>query len=249
MSDTRAPALRSVLVTGATSGIGEATVRALRAAGYEVHALGRNKPALDALAAGTGATPLVADVCDTDAVMAGLAGAEIDVVVNNAGVLPARVPLQDLAMADIDAMLDVNLKAPIRLTRALLPGMIARKRGHLVYIGSSAGQAAFPSMSVYGTSKAGLSMFCDNLRLDLLGTGLRVSEVAPGRVQTRLYRTALDAQGLFEFYDGYRPLAPEDVAAAILHILALPPHVDVARLELFPTDQASGGGMMVKSPG
>jgi NADP-dependent 3-hydroxy acid dehydrogenase YdfG len=243
---SEAKTLRTALVTGATSGIGEATVKTLVTAGFIVHALGRNTVALEALATATGAIPLVADVCDTDAVMAGLAGAPIDVLVNNAGVLPARVPFQDLDMAAVDTMLDVNLKAPIRLTRALLPGMIARRLGHLVYIGSSAGQAAFPSMSVYGTSKAGLSMFCDNLRLDLLGTGIRVSEVAPGRVQTRLYRTALDAQGLFEFYDGYRPLAPEDVAAAIAHVLALPPHVDVARLELFPTDQASGGGMMVK---
>ncbi|WP_293859149.1 SDR family oxidoreductase [uncultured Alsobacter sp.] len=249
MSETGAAALKTVLVTGATSGIGEATVRSLRAGGYKVYALGRNVGALDALAADTGALPVVADVCDTDAVLAGLAGADIDVLVNNAGVLPARVPFQELEPAAIDAMLDVNLKAPIQLTRALLPGMISRRRGHLIYIGSSAGQAAFPAMSVYGTGKAGLSMFCDNLRLDLLGTGLRVSEIAPGRVQTKLYRTALDAKGLFEFYDGYRPLTPEDVAAAIAHVIALPAHVDVARLELFPTDQASGGGLMVKDPG
>ena len=244
MSD---PLYRAALVTGATSGIGRATVLKLRATGLDVFALGRDAAKLEALARECGATPLVADVRDVGAVGAALAAHAIDVLVSNAGLLSSRARFDQIDPAEIDAMIDVNLKAPMHLARLVLPGMVARKRGHLVFVGSSGGRAAYPLMGAYGPSKAGLSLFCDNLRCDLLGTGIRVSEIAPGRVHTDLYRKAIaDDAARAALYDGYRAIQPENVADLIATVLALPDFVDVSRLEVFPTDQASGGGHIVK---
>lgn len=235
------------LVTGATSGIGRATALKLRAAGMTVLALGRNREALEALAAECGAEPIIADVRDTDAIMTQLGARAVDILVNNAGILSTRARFHEIEPAEIDAMIDVNLKAPMHLTRALLPGMVARKRGHLIFLGSSGGQAPYPSMGAYGPSKAGLSLFCDNLRCDLLGTGIRVSEIVPGRVQTALYQSAMGADAAqAALYDGYRPIQPENIAELIVTVIRMPDFVDVSRLEVFPTDQATGGGTMVK---
>ncbi|CAH1666987.1 Uncharacterized short-chain type dehydrogenase/reductase y4eK [Hyphomicrobiales bacterium] len=237
----------TALVTGATSGIGRATVLKLRGMGLEVLALGRSASALAQLATESGATPIEADVRDTAAVMAQLGDRSVDILINNAGILSTRARFDEIDPAEIDAMIDVNLKAPMHLTRAILPGMVARKRGHLIYLGSSGGRAAFPSMGAYGPSKAGLSLFCDNLRCDLLGTGIRVSEIVPGRVQTDLYRTALGAEAAkATLYDGYRSILPENIASLIATVISLPDFVDVSRLEVFPTDQATGGGSIVK---
>lgn len=242
-------ALRTAVVTGATSGIGKAIVSALAATGVTVFAIGRNEAALAELAATTGATPIRADVRDVATIAAALDGVAVDILVNNAGILSTRALFHEIDPADIDAMIDVNLKAPMHLTRALLPGMVSRKRGHLIYIGSSGGQAPYPNMGAYGPSKAGLSLFCDNLRCDLLGTGIRVSEIVPGRVQTELYRDSIpDGKAKAVLYDGYRPLQPDNIARILCDVIALPSFVDVARVEVFPTDQATGGGTMVKDP-
>ncbi|WP_026621511.1 NADP-dependent 3-hydroxy acid dehydrogenase YdfG (plasmid) [Ensifer sp. WSM1721] len=238
---------RTAVVTGATSGIGRATVFRLRQMGLDVYAVGRNAAALENLAASSGAKTVQADVRDTAALAARFADVEIDILVNNAGILSTRALFHEIDPAEIDAMIDVNLKAPMHLTRAVLPGMVARKKGHLIFIGSTGGQAPYPSMSAYGASKAGLSLFCDNLRCDLLGTSVRVTEVVPGRVQTDLYRTAIaDNQAQAVLYDGYRPIQPEHIAAVIANAIELPVFVDVARVEVLPTDQAAGGGQMVK---
>lgn len=240
-------AYRVAVVTGATSGIGKAIVPMLRARGLTVYAVGRNEAQLAALAAATGAIPIQADVRDTAQIAEALNGIEVDILVNNAGILSTRAAFQEIDPAEIDAMIDVNLKAPLHLTRIMLPGMVARRRGHLIYIGSSGGQAPYPSMGAYGASKAGLSLFCDNLRCDLLGTSVRVSEIVPGRVQTDLYRTSIaDNQAQALLYDGYRPIQPEHIARIVNDVIDLPVYVDVARVEVFPTDQATGGGTMVK---
>ncbi|PWE53265.1 short-chain dehydrogenase [Metarhizobium album] len=240
-------AYRVAVVTGATSGIGKAIVPMLRNRGLTVYAVGRNEAELAALAASTGAIAVQADVRDTARIAEALDGVAVDVLVNNAGILSTRAAFPDMDPAEIDAMIDINLKAPMHLTRMVLPGMVARKRGHLIYIGSSGGQAPYPSMSVYGASKAGLSLFCDNLRCDLLGSSVRVSEIVPGRVQTALYRTSIPGnQANAVLYDGYRPIQPENIAQIVHDVIVLPVHVDVARIEVFPTDQATGGGTMVK---
>jgi NADP-dependent 3-hydroxy acid dehydrogenase YdfG len=240
---------KTALVTGATSGIGKAIVLKLKERGLTVYAVGRKEESLEELAEICGALPIRADVRDTKAIVDKLGAAEIDILVNNAGILSSRALFHEIEPAEIDAMIDVNLKAPMHLTRALLPGMVQRRRGHLIYIGSSGGLAAFPSMGAYGPSKAGLSHFCDNLRCDLLGTSLRVTEIVPGRVQTALYRMSIpNNQANALLYDGYRPLQPEHVARIVANVLDFPDFVDVSRVEIFPTDQASGGGSMVKAP-
>lgn len=240
-------AYRVAVVTGATSGIGKAIVPTLRARGLTVYAVGRNEEQLAALSAASGAIPVQADVRDTARIAEALAGVEVDILVNNAGILSTRASFQDIEPAEIDAMIDINLKAPLHLTRVILPGMVARKRGHLIYIGSSGGQAPYPNMGAYGASKAGLSLFCDNLRCDLLGTSVRVSEIVPGRVQTDLYRSSIPGnQANAMLYDGYRPIQPEHIARIVDDVISLPVYVDVARVEVFPTDQATGGGTMVK---
>lgn len=240
---------KTAVVTGATSGIGKAIVLALRASGHTVFAIGRNEQALADIASQCGAKTIKADVRDIKSISEALAGVDVDILVNNAGILSTRAAFQDIDPAEIDDMIDVNLKAPMHLTRALLPGMVARKRGHLIFLGSIGGQAPFPNSSAYGASKAGLSLFCDNLRCDLLGTSVRVSEIVPGRVQTELYRKAIpDNQAQALLYDGYRSIQPEHIALIVSDIIRLPAHVDVARIEVMPTDQAIGGGTIVKSP-
>lgn len=238
---------RTALVTGATAGIGRAIVIELRRMGLEVFAVGRNERSLRELVEEAGVMPIEGDVRDVASIVARLVDRDIDILVNNAGILSTRAAFQQIDPAEIDVMIDVNFKAPMHLTRALLPGMVERRRGHLIFMGSSGGRAPFPGMGVYGPAKAGLSLFCDNLRLDLLGTGVRVTEIVPGRVQTGLYRDALgldQAQTLL--YEGYRSIQPEHIARLVGQAVALPVFVDVTRIEVFPTDQATGGGTMVR---
>jgi len=239
---------RTALVTGATSGIGKAIVGMLRQKGLVVYAVGRNKDRLDSLSREYGSHTLCVDVRDTVQLRNLLTGIDVDILVNNAGILSTRALFQETNPAEIDAMIDINLKAPLHLTRMVLPKMMERGHGHLIYIGSSAGRNPYPNMSVYGPSKAGISLFCDNLRCDLLGTNIRVSEIAPGRVQTRLYNGAIpetEVQALL--YDDYRALQPENIAQIVNDVIALPAHVDVTRIEVLPTDQIMGGTAMVKS--
>jgi NADP-dependent 3-hydroxy acid dehydrogenase YdfG len=237
---------QTALVTGASSGIGRAIAQRLVNDGLKVYALGRDAKALDALASECDVTPIALDLQDTTPLRDLFARTEIDVVVNNAGLLPALAKFAESELADIDRMIDINLRAPLRLAHMALDGMIQRGRGHLFFVGSSAGRFPHPNTAVYGATKAGISMFCDSLRCDLLGTKVRVTEIAPGRVQTSLYRTALGAEGANEkLYDAYRSIQPENIAELIATAIALPEAVDVSRMEIFPTDQAAGGSQIV----
>ncbi|SKC87782.1 NADP-dependent 3-hydroxy acid dehydrogenase YdfG [Burkholderia sp. CF099] len=237
---------QTALVTGASSGIGRAIAQRLVNDGLKVYALGRDAKALDALASECDVTPIALDLQDTTPLRDLFARTEIDVVVNNAGLLPALAKFAESELSDIDRMIDINLRAPLRLAHMALDGMIQRRRGHLFFVGSSAGRFPHPNTAVYGATKAGISMFCDSLRCDLLGTKVRVTEIAPGRVQTSLYRTALGAEGANEkLYDAYRSIQPENIAELIATAIALPEAVDVSRMEVFPTDQAAGGSQIV----
>lgn len=237
---------QTALVTGASSGIGRAIAQRLVNDGFKVYALGRDAKALDALASECDVTPIALDLQDTTPLRDLFARTEIDVVVNNAGLLPALAKFAESELADIDRMIDINLRAPLRLAHMALGGMIQRRRGHLFFVGSSAGRFPHPNTAVYGATKAGISMFCDSLRCDLLGTKVRVTEIAHGRVQTSLYRTALGAEGANEkLYDAYRSIQPENIAELIATAIALPEAVDVSRMEVFPTDQAAGGSQIV----
>jgi NADP-dependent 3-hydroxy acid dehydrogenase YdfG len=239
---------RTALVTGATSGIGRAVAIALARAGMSVLAIGRDRHALDALQAECGAKPYAVDVRDRESLSAMMSDQAIDVLVSNAGVLPTRDPFQAIDPAAIDVMIETNFAAPIHLARLALPRMVEQEFGHLFFIGSSAGRFPHPNAAVYGASKAGVSLFCDALRCDLLGTGVRVSEICPGRVQTRLYRTAIGLEAAqAELYDGFDVISPEEIAQLLVSVLNMPDHVDVSRLEVYPTAQAVGGSRIVKA--
>jgi 3-hydroxy acid dehydrogenase/malonic semialdehyde reductase len=232
------------LITGASRGIGAAIARRLRGLGLAVHAVGRDAAKLQALCAETGCVALIADVTDIDAVLRGLRDVDIDVLVNNAGAVPAVAPLHLQSAADIDAALDVNLRAPLHLMRALLPGMVARGRGHVINVGSTAGAAVFAGTGPYAAAKAGLSMAGRVARYDLAGSGVRLTEIVPGRVQTDVYLGTYggDAERLHEtMYAHHRAVQPEDVAEAVAAALSLPERATISVLEVVPTDQAVGG--------
>ena len=240
---------RKALVTGASRGVGAEVVKSLVADGLEVWALARPSQALQALAAKTGCHTVAVDLTDDREVTNALAGLDIDVLVNNAGAISAVKPFVDLSAAETDAMLSLNLRAPLRVTSALLPGMIARRRGHIFAITSLFGPYAGPNVAVYGATKAALRSFCACLRMELAGTGVRVTEIAPGRTETGIYLDAFggDQEALDEkLFSRFRTLQPQDVAAALIATLKLPARADVNILELSPTDQAAGGMVFAK---
>ncbi|WP_412066888.1 SDR family oxidoreductase [Rhizobium sp. SYY.PMSO] len=244
---------RSALVTGGSKGIGAAISAALVAQGLTVYALGRDRAALDALAArlGPGLKPLVADVRDHAAIASRLGNAEIDVLVNNAGGLSTVRPLHEQTAAETEEVIALNLAAPLQLIRMLLPGMIARRRGHIFNLTSTAASAVFPGTTTYGAAKAGLSQAGRILRYDLAGSGVRMTEIAPGRVETEFYLKAFDgdAESLRErMYTHQRPLRPDDIASVLVSALQLPPHADIAELILSPSEQAAGGHVYPVAP-
>ncbi len=232
---------RSALVTGATAGIGRACARALAGRGLEVVAVGRRAERLEALAAETGCETLALDLRDRDAVYAALEGREIDILVNSAGVGRGMESFLDAAPDDLDATLATNAIALVHATRAALPGMRERGRGHIVNIGSVAG--LYPLFTaIYGASKGAVHLFSQNLRVELLGSGIRVTELCPGRVRTEFFQTAIDdPEAVARLSAGFELLEPEDVAAAMLYALDTPRRVHVATVELIAAEQAIGG--------
>lgn len=234
---------RSAVVTGASRGIGAATVRRLRNHGLEVHAVSRPGTELAALARDTGCRPVPLDVADRSAVAAALGGLEADILVNNAATSARAATAWETAPAEIDALLDVNLRGALNCLAALVPGMKARGRGHVVTLGSTAGTWVLPGMPVYAMTKAALHHLVHSLRADLHGSGVRVSEISPGRVETGMHlRLAGDREAARRhFYEGFETLQAEDIADAVLYVLAAPQRMDVTFMEIVPTDQSHGG--------
>lgn len=237
---------RSALVTGASRGIGAAIARALIAEGLVVHALARDGAALADLARALGPNlrPLVLDLTDAGAIGAQLPGLAVDVLVNNAGGLGSVRPLWQQDLAETAQTIALNLTAPLQIIQALLPGMIARGRGHIFNLCSTAGQGALAGTAVYGAAKAALSQAGRALRYDLAGQNIRLTEIAPGRVETDFYLAAFggDAEGLKDkMYRHQRALTPEDIAQTLVAALRLPAHATLAEITLSPTDQALGG--------
>lgn len=234
---------RSALVTGASRGIGAAICRRLAALGMQVHAVARNPDNLRTLCDEIGAIAHCVDITNLESMKLLLSGLEIDVLVNNAGQVAGLGPLDQLDAAAIDSMIDINLRAPLHLMRLALPGMISRKRGHIINIGSTTGSFVFPGTAPYAAAKAGMTAANRVLRHDLVGSNIRVTEISPGRVRTDIYRNALegDAGKLADMYDNFRTVNPEDIAAAVLAALSMPEQVDISFMEVVPTDQAPGG--------
>ena len=236
-------------VTGATAGIGEATVRALVASGWRCVATGRRKERLDALVAELGADkvhPALFDVRDEEAMDAAIAAlpedfAGIDLLVNNAGLAQGLSPAQEADLADWRTMIDTNVTAMVVLTRKLLPTLIARK-GAVIAIGSVAGSYIYPGGNVYAGSKAFANHFTLALRADLHGTGVRVTSIEPGMVETEftLVRTG-SQQASDDLYAGVHPMTGEDIANTIKWIAELPPHLNVNRIERMPVNQDFAG--------
>lgn len=234
----------SAVVTGASSGVGEAVARALRERGIEVFAVARRRDRLERLAGETGCRPLVLDLADTEAIHQGLAGIEADIVVNNAGLGVGIATLDKVDMAEMDAMIDVNFRAVLHVLNTLLPGMVARDRGHVVNIGSVGGVYPNRVGAGYGATKAAVHKMCQDLRFDLAGSRIRVTEIIPGLVRSEFFDVRFGgdqrrAAKLFEHENGN--LEPTDVASAILFALDAPWHVNVSLIEILPLMQVMGG--------
>lgn len=238
------------IVTGASSGIGAATVASLRHAGFEVHALARRADRLEALAAATGCVAHVVDVNDTRAIEQLLGGIAADVLVNNAGLGRAMDSLADATFDDIERTVATNVTAVLHATRIVLPGMTARRRGHIVNLGSMAG--LYPlSAALYGATKGAVHRLSTNLRLELRGTGVRVTEICPGRVVSEFYDVAVDdpdrRSQLLE--TGIEEITPEDVAELIRYAVTSPTRMNINRIEVQPTEQTYGGSHFVPTRG
>ena len=239
----------TLCITGASSGIGEATARRFAAEGWRVIATARRGDRLKALAADYPGRihSLVLDVRDPQAVKAAFASlppefAEVDVLVNNAGLALGLEPAQRCDMSDWETMVDTNIKGVLYCTEAFLPSMAERGKGHVITIGSIAGSYAYPGGNVYGATKAFVEQFSRNLRCDLHGTGVRVTNVEPGLLDTEfsLIRFKGDAAAADSVYEGAKPLYAEDIAEIIWWAATLPEHVNINRVEVMPTCQSNG---------
>ena len=233
----------TALVTGASSGMGAAVVRALAAAGLTVHAVARREDRLAALAEQTGCQAHAFDATDTEALTRLLDGLAIDVLVNNVATgLGFGDHVAKVDPAVIDRAVATNLTVALHACRLVLPGMIARGRGHLVTIGSVSG--IYPiRQALYGATKGGLHVLHQTLRVELLGTGVRATEICPGSTHTEFVDDAFpdDPAAKAAFLESCRLLDPEDVADAILYAVARPAHVNIGTIELTPTGEVPGG--------
>jgi 3-hydroxy acid dehydrogenase/malonic semialdehyde reductase len=247
-----------VLITGASAGFGASIARLLAAGGHRIIAAGRRADRLEALAGdiGGGAVlPLVLDVTDRAAVAAAVDSlptdwAEIDVLVNNAGLARGLVPAQQAKLDDWE--IDTNVKGVTYVTHAVLPGMVARDRGHIVNMGSVAGNWPYPGGNVYGATKAFVRNFSLNLRTDLLGTKVRVTNVEPGLVSGTEFSAVRfdgDTAKAANVYANTTPLTAEDVAETVRWVVSLPAHFNVNTIEIMPVVQAWAGLKVVKTEG
>lgn len=240
-----------VFVTGASAGFWSAIARSFVKGGHRVIATARRKDRLDALAAelGDALLPLELDVRDADAVAAvpGLLPAEfaaVDVLVNNAGLALGLEPAHKASLDDWRTMIDTNCTGLVQVTRALLPGMVERNRGHVFNIGSVAGLWPYAGGNVYGATKAFVRQFSLNLRADLLGTALRVTDIEPGLcggTEFSNVRFHGDDDKAAKVYADVQPLTAEDVADSVYWIATRPAHVNINAIELMPVAQSFAG--------
>jgi 3-hydroxy acid dehydrogenase/malonic semialdehyde reductase len=238
---------RIALVTGATSGFGEAMTRRLVAGGAKVIATGRRADRLQALAAELGEQVLtreldVRSAASIDALLPSLPAefAAIDVLYNNAGLALGLGKAHEANLDDWTTMIDTNVTGLVRITRAVLPGMVARNRGDVMNISSVAATYPYPGGNVYGATKAFVRQFSLNLRADLLGTKVRVTSIEPGMAETEfsVVRFKGDEGAAGKVYQGVHAMSADDVALVCEQVLRLPAHINVNTLELMPVQQA-----------
>ncbi len=240
------------LVTGATSGIGEACARKFAEGGYDLIITGRNVDKLKAVelqvrGLGADVLPLVFDVRDRNAAISAVKSltgkwAVVDVLINNAGLALGLDKEYEGDMDDWEAMIDTNIKGLLTMTRLIVPGMVARNRGHVINIGSVAGDAAYAGGNVYCATKAAVKAITDGLRIDVAHTAVRVTNVKPGLVETNfsVVRFHGDNERADSVYRGIRPLTGHDIADVALYAANAPEHVQVAEVLLLATHQANG---------
>ena len=242
-----------VFITGASSGIGEGCARKFASQGSDLILNARNVAKLEELKKeletkyGVRVCLLPFDVRDRKAVSAALASLpeewkNIDVLVNNAGLVIGVDKEFEGNLDEWDIMIDTNIKALLAITRMVVPGMVERSRGHIINIGSIAGDAAYPGGSVYCATKAAVKALSDGLRIDLVDTPLRVTNIKPGMVETNFtvvrYRGDKDAADAF--YKGIRPLTGDDIAETVYYAASAPEHIQIAEVLVMPTYQATG---------
>jgi 3-hydroxy acid dehydrogenase/malonic semialdehyde reductase len=234
--------LTKAVITGATSGIGFELAKALTHSGREVLALGRNTEQLKKLASEFGCHTLCVDIRDDKAVIPEMLSFKPDILINNAGIGHGIDGLDGLDVSLIQEAIDINVSSPIKLTAALLESMKEQARGHIVNIGSVAGLHTLYS-SLYGATKSAIHLFSQNLRAELHGTPIRVTEICPGRVSTGFFQAAVGNEERLKVlgHSGIKELTPTDIADAVLYALSAPAHVNITTIEIMPVDQAVGG--------
>ncbi|KEA51143.1 MULTISPECIES: bifunctional NADP-dependent 3-hydroxy acid dehydrogenase/3-hydroxypropionate dehydrogenase YdfG [Mangrovibacter] len=240
-----------ILVTGATAGFGEAITRRFVANGHKVIATGRRAERLKALqdALGDSVLTIQLDVRNRAAIESAISSLpaewrDIDVLVNNAGLALGLEPAHKASADDWETMIDTNTKGLVYMTRAVLPGMVERNRGHVINIGSTAGSWPYAGGNVYGATKAFVRQFSLNLRTDLNGTGVRVTDIEPGLVGGTEFsnvRFKGDDDKADKTYQNTQALTPEDVTEAVWWVATLPAHVNINTLEMMPVSQTFGG--------
>ncbi len=243
-----------ILVSGATSGIGASCAKKFAAAGCRVILCGRRSERLSEFKKnlvsqyGENFLTLSFDIRNRDEVFNAIQSLPddwkaVDVLVNNAGLALGLHPLQDGNIGHWEQMIDTNIKGLLYLTKAVVGQMIDRKSGHIINIGSIAGRQAYANGNVYCATKAAVDSLSQSMRIDFLPYNIKVSQVAPGAVETEfsLVRFEGDQERAVNVYKGYQPLSPDDVAEAVFYLASLPPHVNVNDMLLMPTAQACAG--------
>ena len=245
---------KTILITGATSGFGEATARLLaKEANAELHLIltGRHSDRLEKLKKELNSKLVTVSIFAFDISKRALVEKfikenekilnEVDVLINNAGLALGLENFQNAKIDDWEIMIDTNVKGLLYITRLLIPFMLARKKGHIVNIGSVAGHAVYPSGSVYCMTKFAVRAFNEALKIDTLGSNIRVTSIDPGKAETEfsLVRFKGDAQKAKHAYEGMTPLKASDIAETIVWCLNRPAHVNIQELVILPTDQAS----------
>lgn len=248
--------MKTALVTGGTSGIGEACVRAFVKAGWRVVATGRRAERLEALVKELGADrvhPCVFDIRDENARDAALAAlpegfADVDCLVNNAGLALGTEPAQDADLDNWKTMIETNVVSLVSLTHKLLPALVARK-GAIVNLSSVAATYPYTGGNVYGGTKAFVRQFSLGLRSDLAGTGVRVTSIEPGMVETEftLVRTGGNQAASDSLYGGANPMTGQDIADTVVWVATLPAHLNINTLELMPVSQSFAGFQVARS--